>query len=155
MVRTPDPRHLIDYERTFIFAAPLDQVWNAVLGVDRFPHWWHWLQDFHVEGEPLEAGTVLRGIVVPPVPYRMRLRVEIDDAKTELYIAARVHGDLDGVARIDFEPLDECTRVIASWNVEIMQAPMRLAATLGAGRLLKWGHDRVVDMTVAGFKRRL
>jgi len=31
---------------------------------------------------------------------------------------------------------------------------MRLAAR-AAAPLLRWGHDRVVDMTVAGFRRQL
>jgi hypothetical protein len=34
------------------------------------------------------------------------------------------------------------------------QRPMRLAARL-ASPLLRWGHDRVVEATVASFRRNL
>jgi hypothetical protein len=36
----------------------------------------------------------------------------------------------------------------------MMQRPMRLAARV-AYPLLRWGHDRVVEATVAGFRRQL
>ncbi|MDA8182818.1 MAG: hypothetical protein M0035_00035, partial [Actinomycetota bacterium] len=41
-----------------------------------------------------------------------------------------------------------------AWSIEMMQAPMRLADRV-AHPLLCWGHDRVVDMTVAGFRRHV
>jgi hypothetical protein len=41
-----------------------------------------------------------------------------------------------------------------AWTVEMMQRPMRLADRM-AHPLLQWGHDRVVEITVAGFRRRL
>jgi hypothetical protein len=36
----------------------------------------------------------------------------------------------------------------------MMQRPMRVAARV-APPVLRWGHDRVVDATVAGFRRHL
>ena len=42
----------------------------------------------------------------------------------------------------------------ATWTLEMMQAPMRMAARI-AYPLLRWGHDRVVDATVDGFRRHL
>ncbi len=36
----------------------------------------------------------------------------------------------------------------------MMQRPMRLADRV-AHPLLQWGHDRVVDVTVTGFRRHL
>jgi hypothetical protein len=36
----------------------------------------------------------------------------------------------------------------------MMQRPMRVAARV-ASPVLRWGHDRVVDATVAGFRRHL
>ena len=40
------------------------------------------------------------------------------------------------------------------WHVEMLQPAMRLASRFGHP-LLQWGHDRVVEITVAGFRRRL
>jgi hypothetical protein len=49
---------------------------------------------------------------------------------------------------------DAGTRVTATWTIEMMQLPMRMAARVGHPRL-RWGHDRVVEMTVHGFRRHL
>ena len=59
-----------------------------------------------------------------------------------------------GVARISFEGVDAETRAHASWTIEMTQPSMRVAARL-APRLLRWGHDRVVDATVQGLRRHL
>ena len=99
-------------------------------------------------------GSVVRGVVVPPLPYRMRLEVVLDDCVRERCIDASVHGDLEGVARIAFEGDDTETRVHAAWTIEMMQPSMRVAARI-APRLLRWGHDRVVDATVQGLDLRL
>jgi hypothetical protein len=84
----------------------------------------------------------------------MRLQVILDDCVPERCINAAVHGDLEGVARIAFEGDDAETRVHATWTIEMTQPSMRVAARL-APRLLRWGHDRVVDATVQGLRRRL
>jgi hypothetical protein len=65
-----------------------------------------------------------------------------------------VHGDLEGAARLTFDGDDAETRARATWTIEMMQRPMRMAARI-APRLLRWGHDRVVEATVDGFRRRV
>ena len=67
-------------------------------------------------------------------------------------VDATVHGDLEGEARLVFTPSATGTIAEVSWTIEMMQRPMRLAARV-AGPLLRWGHDRVVEATVAGFRR--
>jgi hypothetical protein len=78
----------------------------------------------------------------------------LDDCIPERCIAARVHGDLEGAARLTFQGDDVETRAHATWTIEMMQRPMRMAARV-AYPLLRWGHDRVVDATVDGFRRHL
>jgi uncharacterized protein YndB with AHSA1/START domain len=141
-------------ERSFWFAARAERVWDAITQVDRFPSWWTWLRDFRVDGAGLEPGTVLQGTIVPPLPYRLRLRVELDECVPARHVLASVHGDLEGVALITFEDDGTETRATASWTLEMMQQPMRFAARI-AHPLLRWGHDRVVDATVESFRRHL
>jgi uncharacterized protein YndB with AHSA1/START domain len=141
-------------ERSFVFAARAERVWDAITQLDRFPAWWSWLRDFRVDGAGLEAGTVLQGTIVPPLPYRLRLRVELDECVPAHHVLASVHGDLEGVALITFEDEGTSTRATASWTLEMMQQPMRFAARI-AHPLLRWGHDRVVDATVESFRRHL
>jgi hypothetical protein len=150
----PSSAHIIEYDGTFTFSVPLSQLWATMVQVDRFPSWWSWLHEFSVEGTGLERGTVLHGIVAPPLPYRMRLDVVLDECVPERRITAHVHGDLEGAAKLLFDGDDAHARVQATWTIEMMQRPMRMAARI-APPLLRWGHDRVVDATVDGFRRQL
>ena len=150
----PGSAHVIEYDGSFAFPVSVAQLWATMVQVDRFPSWWDWLREFSVEGEGLRPGTVLHGTVVPPLPYRMRLDVVVEECVPERRITALVHGDLEGSAQLTFAGDDAEARVRAMWTVEMMQRPMRLAATI-AHPVLRWGHDRVVAATLDGFRRRL
>lgn len=140
---------VIEYVGTHDFAVPVDQLWSAIEGVDKFGGWWGWLQEFRLEGDGLNTGSVLHGVVAPPLPYRMRLRVDIVRCVRDESIEAEVHGDLEGVARLEMRPSPVGTTVDIGWKVEMKQRPMRLASRF-AHPLLRWGHDRVVEMTLRG-----
>jgi uncharacterized protein YndB with AHSA1/START domain len=151
MVGSP---YVFDYQGRFSFPAPPEGVWSAIEQFESFESWWGWLRDLRVEGEGLAVGSVLHGVVAPPLPYRMRLRVVIEACAPPRRIEASVHGDLVGHARLVLEPEGEGTGAGVAWTIEMMQRPMRMAARV-AGPLLRWGHDRVVEATVAGFRRHL
>lgn len=145
---------MIEYDGTFTFPVPVEHVWSTMTRLECYSSWWTWLRDFSVKGELLEAGTELHGVVVPPLPYRMQLDVVLDESVPQRFITAFVHGDLEGAARVTFEGDGTETRVRATWTIEMMQRAMRMAARIGYPLLL-WGHDRVVDATVEGFRRHL
>ena len=147
-------RPVIAYRRDYEFALRPNQLWEAIEQVDQFESWWPWLEEFRLEGDSLAAGSVLHGLVAPPLPYRMRIRVELTRCEPPVAIDAVVHGDLEGTAQLSLRPTDSGTRVEVAWTMEMMQLPMRLASRFGHP-LLQWGHDRVVEITVAGFRRRL
>jgi carbon monoxide dehydrogenase subunit G len=147
-------RPIIAYRRAFEFGLRPNEVWAAIERVDQFERWWPWLQEFRLEGESLAVGSVLHGMVVPPLPYRMRIRVTLTACEPPRAIEAIVGGDLEGLAELRVQPIDSGSRIEVAWTVEMMQRPMRLASRFGLP-LMQWGHDRVVEMTVAGFRRRL
>lgn len=147
-------RPVIEYRREYGFGVTPAELWAHIEQVDQFDRWWPWLQEFRFEGDPLTAGSVLRGVVVPPLPYRMRVQVELTRVEPLVSIAADVHGDLEGESRLTMRGGGAGTQVEVGWTVEMMQRPMRLASRFGHP-LLQWGHDRVVEITVAGFRRRL
>jgi carbon monoxide dehydrogenase subunit G len=151
MVRSP---YMIEYAGRFSFPVPPQEVWSAVERFERFETWWGWLRELRVEGPGLAAGSVLHGVVAPPLRYRMRLRVELVTCDPPRSIDASVDGDLVGHARLVLEPEGEGTRASVAWTIEMMQRPMRVAARV-AFPVLRWGHDRVVEATVAGFRRHL
>ena len=148
----------MDYTGRFSFpVAPLE-LWAAIERIDQFERWWgSWLGDLRLDGEGLRPGSVLKGTVAPPVPYRMRVAVELGRCVPGELVDAAVSGDLAGDAHLRLEPdgRDGLSTVAdVAWSLEMKQLPMRVAARF-AYPLLRWGHDRVVDATVAGFRRQL
>ncbi len=150
----PRSPYVIDYEGTFTFPISVAQLWAQLVQVERLSSLWSWLSEFSVEGSGFAHGTVLHGVVAPPLPYRMHLDVVLDECVPEQRITAFVHGDLEGAARLTFDGDDAEAHAHANWTMEMMQRPMRVAARI-AHPLLRWGHDRVVDATVEGFRRHL
>jgi len=145
--------YVIEYHGVFRFPVPPDAMWAELERMDLFGGWWRWLRDFH-HGQGLRPGSVLHGTVVPPLPYRMRLRVVLEECVPPSRIDAAVHGDLEGDAHLVLEPFGSGTQATVSWTFEMKQPSMTLAA-LVAHPLLRWGHDRVVDATASGFRRHL
>lgn len=148
------PPTVIDYRGSFLFSLPPAEMWSALEHPQRFEKWWAWLREFRLEGDGLVDGAVLHGLVAPPVPYQMRIAVLLEHCRAPLSIDAVVSGDLRGTARLVIEPHGDGSRAEVAWTIEMMQRPMRLAARL-AHPLLRWGHDRVVEATVAGFRRHI
>jgi carbon monoxide dehydrogenase subunit G len=129
-------------------------MWKIIQEVNQFEGWLTWLEEVHLEGNSLERGAVLSGVIVPPLPYRMRIEVELIRCEPPNSIEALIHGDLEGEASVEMSPRGTGTVVEVAWTVEMMQRPMRMADRF-AHLLFQWGHDRVVEVTIAGFGRRL
>ena len=136
------------------FDASPPVVWSAMEEIDQFEHWWSWLGSLRLEGDGLRAGSVIYGTVSPPLPYRMQVRVELGRCVPNQLVDATVHGDLEGVAHLSMEPAGAGTAVEMTWTVEMTQRRMRVAARF-AYPLLRWGHDRVVEATVRGFRQHV
>jgi uncharacterized protein YndB with AHSA1/START domain len=147
-------RPVIVYRKGHQFPVPRAEMWQTIQEVDQFESWWPWLEDFRLDGGSLQTGAVLSGVVAPPVPYRMRIEVELTRCEPEHAIEALVRGDLEGEASLEMRDHGPGSVVEVAWTVEMMQRPMRLADRF-THPLLQWGHDRVVELTVAGFRRRL
>jgi hypothetical protein len=142
------------YREQHEFTQPPPELWRAMEEMDRFEMWWSWLEEFRLEGDSLAAGSVLHGVIAPPLPYRMRIRVELTHCDPCRHVDALVHGDLEGEAQLDMRGAGTGSIVDVAWTVEMMQRPMRMASRF-AHPLMQWGHDMVVGITVAGFRRRL
>ena len=119
---------IIEYRRTHDFSVTPEEIWEAIGRVGDFERWWPWLAHFHLEGDGLAAGSVLHGVVSPPLPYRMRIAVELVRCQPARAIDAVVRGDLQGDAGLRLRPVGGGAAVEVGWSVEMMQGPMRLAA---------------------------
>jgi uncharacterized protein YndB with AHSA1/START domain len=147
-------RPVISYRNDYEFPQSPEGIWDALEEVDQFALWWPWLEDFRFEGGSLVTGAVLSGVVAPPLPYRMRIQIELTRCQKPGIIEAQVHRDLEGEARIALRSHGVGTHVQVAWTLEMMQRPMRLADRM-AHPALKRGHDHVVEKTVAKFRSRL
>jgi hypothetical protein len=147
-------RPVIAYRREFAFSFTPTEMWERMGRVEQYERWWPWLEELRLEGGVLTSGAVLHGVVAPPLPYRMRIRVDLVRCAPPEAIDAVIDGDLSGQATLRVRPDGDGSLVEVAWTVEMMQRPMRLASRFGRP-VLQWGHDRVVESTVAGFRRRL
>jgi carbon monoxide dehydrogenase subunit G len=145
---------IITYRGAFCFDLEPHQLWEKMEEFDQFEHWLPWLSDLKVEGSGLAKGTVLYGVVTPPLPYRMEVAVEVTHTEPTRVIDAVVGGDVAGEAEFRFRPDNGQTWAEVAWAVEMKQPVMRFADRL-THPLLQWGHDRVVEITVTGFRSRI
>lgn len=145
---------VVPHTGTYRFPVAPEEVWTAIEDVRRFPRWWSWLRDFEADGHRLEPGLVMRARVVPPVPYAMRLTVEIDEVTPGRRVRARVAGDLTGPACLRLTRTDDGCELSVGWRVEMRRPAMRAAARLSRPVLI-WGHDRLVENTVRRFRQRI
>jgi uncharacterized protein YndB with AHSA1/START domain len=145
---------VVSYRNDYEFPQSPERIWDALEGVDQFTLWWPWLEEFELKGGALVTGAVLSGVVAPPLPYRMRIEIELTQCKKPRIIEALVHRDLEGEASISLCSHGVGTHVEVAWTLEMMQRPMRLVDRM-AHPMLKRGHDHVVENTVAEFRSRL
>jgi uncharacterized protein YndB with AHSA1/START domain len=150
---------VVEYEGAFDLSLPPAEVWEAIGRTEQFEAWWPWLGELRLDGDGLVSGAHLHGVVTPPLPYRMRIDIELQTCVAPERIEASVHGDLEGRARLLLTPTESAsgsvgTRAVIGWTIEMMQSPMRVAAIF-TYPVLRWGHDRVVDASIDGFRRHV
>ena len=143
----------VDYRGAFWFPIGPDELWATIERFDQFEAWWSWLRTFGADTDGLVAGNALHGTVVPPVPYRLHLDVQLEQCLRPHFVQATVGGDVRGAAEMRIEPVANGTRVSVVWSLTMMSTPLRIAARV-AYPLMSWGHGRVVEMAVAGFRQR-
>jgi hypothetical protein len=143
----------IDYRGAFWFPVGPDELWETLERFEAFESWWPWLREFGADTAGLVPGNVLHGTVVPPVPYRLRLDIRLRTSRPPHLVEAAIAGDVDGFATFRLEGVEDGTRVAAQWSLDMASGPLRFASRV-AYPLLRWGHDRVVERAVAGFRQR-
>ena len=143
----------IRYAGEFWFPAPVEDFWRTIESFDSYRTWWPWLREFRTDNAGLVDGNVLRGTVVPPFPWPFRLEVRLHSCQRLSVTKAELAGDVRGEAAMYFSEHDGGTRVRVVWTLFMVSAPMRMAARV-ARPLVLWGHDRVVEMTVAALRPR-
>jgi hypothetical protein len=136
---------VVEYRGCHRYPTTPRRVWDALGDLDQIGLW-GWLHDLHAEGPSLVTGSMLHGVVVPPLPYRIRLDIAFVSCVRPSRVDAVVSGDLVGDAHLRLTRDGSDTAIVATWTLEMKQPAMRMAARMMPS-VMRWGHDRVVAAT--------
>ena len=145
----------VSYQGTFEFddTTP-EELWAAMRRVDLFPTWWPWIRDIELTGQALELGSQISFSIDPPIPYRMRVTVDVTESEHESYLEGTVGGDLHGSGSLRFEATVDGSVATTEWKVEVSNPAMRAVIRL-ARPLLLWAQRWAVEVSLRGFRRYL
>jgi hypothetical protein len=139
----------IHSERHYRLGAGRPEVWRALTSVERYRSWWPWLE--HFDGTAFESGATWSCVVKPPLPYRLRFRITLDEVREGEAARARVDGDIRGRAEI--------VLTAAQQGCELALCSELDAAGGAAKSLVRWmpwvaafGHDWVIDTGARQFR---
>jgi hypothetical protein len=139
------------FDREWQFDLPPDELWAVVNRTDLFRQWWSWLRDLDAPG--IRTGAQARCVIQSPLPYALRLRIDVQRAQPPSLVETYVHGDLDGPARLEIAARDRGSTARLAWELEVRDRMLRQVARV-ARPVMVWAHDRVVETGVQQFRHR-
>ena len=132
----------LDTDRTYEFELTVEQLWQRINQVDRFPVLWPWLHGF--DGRALDAGETWRCRVRPPLPYTVVFTIAIDEVVPERSVAATIAGDIDGWAQLAVAPAAGGSTLHLTAALSPRKQSMQ-ALSFVARPLVRYAHDWVLD----------
>lgn len=145
---------MLEYRRSFLFDESTETIWNALTSIDSFAEWATWMRDLRVDGEGMIPGTILSFDVASPLPYRLKLDIEITRVIQADSIYADVRRDLRGRGSVHLRDAGANTQVELSWEVEPASRPLRTLLFV-SGPLVRWSQDWAVRAALSGARRKL
>ena len=148
------------YQYSFVtewtFESPLENVWNEIRDVDRWPDWWKYVKSVELikNGGPDEIGTVRRITWSTALPYTLSFDTELTHMDPFRRMEGIAHGELSGKGIWTFAQEGDKTHVRYDWEVRTTKQWMNLLAPI-ARPLFHWNHDKVMNAGYTGLKKRL
>ncbi|MCU1455599.1 MAG: hypothetical protein JWN46_3745 [Acidimicrobiales bacterium] len=129
-------------ERCYDFPLDAEAFWSVIDRTDSYRDWWPWLRSFDADG--LHVGDRWSCVIRPPLPYLVRITVELREVDPARLVVADISGDLAGTARLEIEDLAAgCrTRLLSSLAPE--RGVLRALSTV-APAVARSGHEAVLD----------
>jgi uncharacterized protein YndB with AHSA1/START domain len=143
---------VVSSDRRFRFDADRDTVWRALASVESYPEWWPWLRDF--DGHALAAGERWRCTVQPPLPYRLRFTLRVDEVVEGELVSATLAGDLVGTAHLELSSAARGSEIRLVSGLEPAHVLVRGVARV-AQPVARYGHDWVLRTGVRQFAAAL
>jgi uncharacterized protein YndB with AHSA1/START domain len=138
-------------DRMYRFDVDPVRLWAALERVEDYSRWWPWLRQMDAQG--LVAGDRWRCVIRPPVPYELRLTVELTGVEEGHRIDAEVTGELRGEASVVIGSAGSGSTLRLTSTLAPARGPLRAVARM-APWISRLGHDWVLDTGSRQFRRR-
>ena len=139
-----------DYDRRFEFAVSPETFWETVARTENFPVWWSWLREFESDG--LHAGSHTECVIRAPLPYALRVTIDVEQVVRPELVETQVSGDLDGPARLEIVPTAAGCSARLVWSLALCEPWLARLARF-TRPVLTWAHDRIITSGVRQFER--
>jgi len=133
------------------FPLPPAELWARMEAVEEYRSWWPWLRE--LDARALEAGEVWGCLVQPPLPYRLRFDLTIEEVVPERSVSASVGGDIEGTASLEVTAVDGGSELRLLSALAPRHPVLRAVGTV-AGPIAQFGHDWVIDTALRQFRHR-
>lgn len=135
---------------------PVEEVWEAILGVQRWPEWWRYVERVEElrRGDKNGLGALRRFTWRSRLPYRLSFEMEVTRVVRHSLLEGRARGELDGTGRWSFIYDGNCTDIHYEWTVRSTKVWMNLLAPLARPAFV-WNHDGVMREGGEGLARHL
>jgi len=142
------PVKTYEFHESWEVAAPLDDVRDVLVDLERYPAWWPQVVAVASLG-PDDARVLCRSTL----PYTLDLVLHAVSREAPL-LEVRVAGDLTGTVRWRLSPTAGGTHLDFTQEVTVQGRLLGLASYL-ARPVLAWNHDRMMAGCLAGLRREV
>ncbi len=142
---------LIRSDRRHRFSVSPEELWDAIARVDAYRQWWPWLR--RLDAASLAMGEVWTATVQPPLPYRLRFDIHLDDVCAPHHASATVLGDIEGRARLEIAPRSDGSELHVVSELAPTNSVLRAVANVAAP-MVHFGHEWVLNTGLRQFRDR-
>ena len=138
------------YDHRFEFPVSPETFWATISRTDSYPQWWSWLRKFESDG--MHDGGHTECVIQAPLPYALRVAIDVERVVPPERVETRVTGDLEGPARLEVTPIPSGCAARLVWLLDMREPRLRRFGRV-ARPVLGWAHDRLISMGVRQFER--
>lgn len=138
-------------DRTYPLDDPPEVVWQALEQVDAYQRWWPWLQDF--DARSLSEAARWSARIRIPVPWSLRIALELHDVRAPTSVRATVTGDVAGSATVTVEEAGDGSTIRVR-SALVPRQPLLATLHRMVPSVSQRMHDNVIDAAFEQFADR-
>lgn len=141
-------------EQHLDLARPRLQVWAALIDTSSYQRWWPSVVSFDDAGMGVSDGSRWHAVVRGPLLYRVAFRLDLREVVAGASVAARISGDVAGMARLHLRDAPSGTGLELLWSITPERRFLRVL-DVAARPVARWAHDYVVAACLSRFARAI